>query len=122
MLVLESVNWTKSGDVPEVGLAVNPATGAGTDGGVTVIYADRFSQLPPPLFEAYNRTEYVPVVSVVTGFWRSEDFVSFANQYQSQFVGVLVLESVSFTARGEVPEVAFAINPATGAVSPPGRV
>jgi hypothetical protein len=51
---------------------------------------------------------------VATGFWRSEDFVSFAYQYQSQFVGVLVLESVNWTERGDVPEIGLAVNPATG--------
>jgi hypothetical protein len=122
VFVLESVNWTESGEVPEVGFAVNPVTGASTDSGVTVMYAVRFCQLPPPLFEVYNRTEYVPVVNVVTGCWRSDDFVSFAYQYQSQFVGVLVLVSVNPTANGEVPEVGFAVNPVTGAVSSPGRV
>ena len=110
----ESVNDTDNGVIPETVLVENAATGAAT-AAVTVIYDVLFSQSPPAVFEAYNLTLYVPVVNVVVGFCKSDDFVSFAYQYQSQFVGVLVLESVNPIDNGVVPEVTFAANTLIGA-------
>jgi hypothetical protein len=59
---------------------------------------------------------------IVVGFCTSDDFVSFANQYQSQFVGVLVLESVNPTISGDVPDVVFAEKPVTGVTTPDDTV
>jgi hypothetical protein len=109
--VLVSVNETVSGLVPDVGFAVNDATGTNPGLTVTVLVVE----LDPLVFVAVNVTVkivVVPTVYVCDGFCDVD--VVLSPKFHNHEVGAFVLVSVNVTVNGLVPDVGVAVNEATG--------
>ena len=102
------MNWIGSGAVPDVGLAVNAATGIGFTVIVLVTGVLLHDELP-----AIRDTVKVPADEYVfTGFFVVAVFPSPKAQYH--LLGAFVEESVNCTVNGWHPVTGFAVKLATG--------
>jgi hypothetical protein len=109
------VNPTANGKTPEVTFALKLATGAGT---VTLMNVT--DEVPvPATFVAFRIIDQLPAPNVyVTLFavenWTLVLFPVVFWRLHDQEVGTLLEVSLNLTATGAIPEVAFAVNEATG--------
>jgi len=121
VLVDESVNWTVNGAMPDVGIPVKLATGAGAGAGAdTLMNVVWLETLNPLLLVAFSLIEKFPAPNIdnglgpalnVNGVLLPDTFVAF----HIQPVGVLVDESVNWTVNGAMPDVGVPVKLATGA-------
>ena len=106
--VLVSVNFTVSGTVPLVGVAVKLAVG-----GLTVMV--REAELNPSALVAVRVAVKVPLPYTCEGDCTVD--VAPSPKFQDQLVGEPVLVSVKFTVSGAVPLVGVAVKLAVGALA-----
>ncbi|OQA58290.1 MAG: hypothetical protein BWY45_01258 [Euryarchaeota archaeon ADurb.Bin294] len=107
-----SVNWTVSGAVPDVGVAVKFATMP--PDWVTVMYPSFVLVLEPPVAElAVSFTVYVPAFWYVCEGFAIIPSVVPSPKSHAHMVGLPVDVSVNWTVSGAVPDVGVAVKSAT---------